>query len=71
MGYLRDTFLRNAMRNLDLDFLFENRFNSDFVSIFHLRFPFIFILICDVKRGFNASNVNYCINFNIWLDFRL
>ena len=59
MGYLRDTFLRNAMRNLDLDFLFENRFNSDFVSIFDLKFPLILILICDVKRGLNASNVNY------------
>ena len=29
MGYLRDTFLRNAMWNRDLDFWSENRFNSD------------------------------------------
>ena len=40
--------------------IFDMKIDSNLISffIFDLRFPFILILICDVKRGLNA-NFNY------------
>ena len=59
MGYLRDTFYE--MRCEIAILIFEVKIDSILilVFIFVLRFPLILILICDVKRGLNANNVNY------------
>ena len=60
------------MRCEILILILDEKIDSILISflIFHLRFFSILILICDVKRGLNANNVNYWINSNIGFDFR-